>query len=257
MTMQLDLLLDTFGSRWADLREASIAAEGEGFDGVWLNDHLAGSVHRQPWVLECWTTLTAIAASVPRIVIGPMVLNAANRDPGTLAVMAATLQQVSGGRLILGFGAGGGPNTPYSSEQVALGRPVPSDARRRAAVEDAIAKVRSVWSGTIGGVGGFLRPEPAVPILVAGFGPKVAQLAGRAADGVVVPDGPTVSHLIETARSSHAEVGGDPSALRVVVSSSLRPGSLERLAALGVQRVVSFVGPASADQVRRLASQKP
>src|SRR6202034_44119 len=135
--VHLDLLFDPFGATWPDVREGATAAEAEGFGGVWLYDHLAGSVHRQDRVLECWTTLTAIAAVVPRIAIGPMVLNVANRDPGTRAVRAATLQEVSGGRLILGLGAGGGPDTPYAAEQQALGRPVPGDAARRDAVEGA------------------------------------------------------------------------------------------------------------------------
>ena len=99
--MKIDLLFDPFGASWHDIQEGAIAAEGEGFDGVWLCDHLAGSVHGQQRVLECWTTLTAIAATVPRIALGPMVLNVANRHPGTLGVMAATLQEVSGGRLLL------------------------------------------------------------------------------------------------------------------------------------------------------------
>ena len=106
--MKIDLLFDPFGASWHDIQEGAIAAEGEGFDGVWLYDHLAGSVHGQQRVLECWTTLTAIAATVPRLALGPMVLNVANRHPGTLGVMAATLQEVSGGRLLLGLGAGGG-----------------------------------------------------------------------------------------------------------------------------------------------------
>src|SRR4029078_2528158 len=102
-----------------------------GFDGVWLYDHLAGSVHGAPHVLECWTVLTAVAASVPRLTVGSLVLTVATRDPGTLAVMAATLQEVSGGRLLLGIGAGGGVGTPYASEQLALGRPVLGDVARR------------------------------------------------------------------------------------------------------------------------------
>ena len=117
--MNVDLLFDPFGATWPDVRDGARVAEGEGFDGVWLYDHLAGSVHGEGRVLECWTTLTAIAAAVPRITIGPMVLNVANRDPGTLAVMAATLQEVSDGRLLLGLGAGGGRLTPYAAEQQA------------------------------------------------------------------------------------------------------------------------------------------
>ena len=126
--MQVDLLFDPFGGRWEDLRDAAVLAEESGFDGIWLYDHLAGSAHRAPHVLECWTVLSALAAVVPQLVVGSLVLNVANRDPGTLAVMAATLQEVSGGRLLLGIGAGGGAGTPYAEEQAALGRPVGDDA---------------------------------------------------------------------------------------------------------------------------------
>src|ERR1700722_1055993 len=202
--MQIDVLFDPFNATWPEVREGAIAAEAEGFDGVWLYDHLAGSVHRQPRVLECWTTLSAIAAVVPRIAVGPMVLNVANRDPGTLAVMAATLQEVSEGRLMLGLGAGGGIDTPYAAEQQALGRPVPGDAARRRSVEAAVATLRSVWSGTVGGVSGFLRPDPPPPIVVGGFGPKMADLAGRVADGVNLPGGPGAAGLLEIARRARA-----------------------------------------------------
>src|SRR6187549_1257235 len=132
--MQVDLLFDPFGGRWEDLRDAAAHAEEAGFDGIWLYDHLAGSAHRAPHVLECWTVLSALATAVPQLAIGPLVLNVANRDAGTLAVMAATLQEVSGGRLLLGVGAGGGAGTPYAAEQRAMGRPVAGDAARRAAV---------------------------------------------------------------------------------------------------------------------------
>jgi len=255
--MQIDLLFDPFEATWADVREGAIAAEGEGFDGIWLYDHLAGSVHRQKWVLECWTTLTALAMSVPRISIGSLVLNVANRDPGTLAVMAATLQEVSGGRLLLGLGAGGGPNTPYRSEQEALGRPVPGDIRRRQAVQDAVATLRSAWSGTVGGVGGFLRPDPAPPIILGGFGPKMAELAGRVADGINLPGGPGLSRLLEVARAARAASEAEPASFMVTVSTDLAPPALERLAGLGVDRAIAFVRPPFATQVRRLSSRRP
>ena len=103
--------IDVDGSghwRHGALRADAAFAQAAGFDGVWVYDHLAGSVHRAPHVLECWTVLTAIAATVPRLRVGSLVLNVANRRPGTLAVAAATLQEVSGGRLLLGLGAGGG-----------------------------------------------------------------------------------------------------------------------------------------------------
>jgi len=255
--MKTDLLFDPFGATWSDVREAAWAAEGEGFDGVWLYDHLAGSVHRESRVLEAWTTLTAIATAVPRIAIGPMVLNVANRPAGTLGVMAATLQEVSEGRLLLGLGAGGGRETPYAAEQRAFDRPVPGDATRRSAVEAAVATLRSVWSGDVGGVSGFLRPDPPPPIVIGGFGPKMAELAGRVADGVNLPSGPQLARLLETARAGVTAAGGDPSAFIVTVSSDLRPQALERLEALGVDRVVAFVGAPSAEGVRRLTPRRP
>jgi alkanesulfonate monooxygenase SsuD/methylene tetrahydromethanopterin reductase-like flavin-dependent oxidoreductase (luciferase family) len=247
----IDLLFDPFGARWDDVRAGASAAEQAGFDGVWLYDHLAGSVHGEQRVLECWTTLTAIAAVVPRIAIGPMVLNVANRDAGTLAVMAATLQEVSGGRLLLGIGAGGGPDTPYAHEQYALGRTVAGDRARRAAVETAVAQMRQVWSGTVDGVGGFLRPEPHPPIIIGGFGPKMAELAGRVGDGMNAPGGAQLPALIRVAREAHERSGRDPTDFIVTASGSSSPRQRDRLAELGVDRVVVFVRPPYIDAVAR------
>jgi alkanesulfonate monooxygenase SsuD/methylene tetrahydromethanopterin reductase-like flavin-dependent oxidoreductase (luciferase family) len=251
--VRIDVLFDPFGVTWSEVREGAIAAEGEGFDGVWLYDHLAGSVHGQARVLECWTTLTAIAATVPRITVGSMVLNVANRDPGTLAVMAATLQEVTGGRLLLGMGAGGGRNTPYAAEQHALGRSVAGDAARRAAVESAVATIRTVWSGTVGGVGGFLRPDPRPPIIIGGFGPKVAALAGRVADGINLPGGPGLTRLLDEARTASDASGRDWASFLVTVSSDLAAASLDRLKMLEVDRAVAFVRAPFAEHVRYLA----
>ena len=97
---------------------------------------------------------------MPQLAVGSLVLNVANRDAGTLAVMAATLQEVGAGRLLLGIGAGGGAGTPYAEEQQAFGRPVLGDVARRAAVKSTITTLRQVWSGKAGGVDGFLRPSP-------------------------------------------------------------------------------------------------
>src|SRR5260370_40505948 len=123
--MEVDLLLAPFGARWTEVRDAAIAAAAAGFTGIWVFDHLDGQVYNVVHVLECWTLLTAVAAVVPDIAVGPLVLNVANRDPALLAAMAATLQDVSGGRLLLGLGAGGGVGAAYLREQEAIGRTVP------------------------------------------------------------------------------------------------------------------------------------
>jgi len=101
-------------------------------------------------VLEAWTTLSAIAGVTERIDIGPLVLNVANRDPGTLAVAAATMQEISSGRLNLGLGAGGGPRTPYAREQQALGRAVGRDRDRRALLAETVRVLRAVWADAPG-----------------------------------------------------------------------------------------------------------
>lgn len=244
--MLVDLLFDPFGGRWSDLVEGAMVAEQAGFDGVWLYDHLAGSVHRADRVLECWTTLTALAVTVPRIAIGPLVLNVANRDPGMLGVMAATLQEVCGARLLLGLGAGGGRGTPYTAEQTALGRSVGSDPARRRAVEVAVGTLRQVWSGTVGGVSGFLQPEPAPPIIIGGFGPKMAELAGRVGDGINVPGGPGMSRLVAIALEACERSGRDPAGFLVTAS-----GERKRLEDGGVHRMIVHVRPPYVDGVRR------
>ena len=253
--MFIDLLFDPFGVRWRDVRAGAIAAEQAGFDGVWLYDHLAGSVHSAPNVVECWTTLTAIAAVVPRINIGPMVLNVANRDPGTLAVMAATLHDVSGGRLLLGLGAGGGRDTPYANEQYALGRAVPGDRDRRTEVERAVAQLRRVWTGAVDGVGGFPIPDPPPPVIIGGFGPKMAELAGRVGDGMNAPGGAPLASLVRVARQAHERAGRDPDAFIVTASAGasarFHDADRDRLEDLGVARMVVFVAPPFVEGVQR------
>src|SRR5215510_1416337 len=249
--MHVDVVFDPFGGDWEDIRAGAIAAEAAGFDGVWVWDHLAGSTHDDDRVLECWTTLTAIAAVVPRIAVGPMVLNVANRDAGTLAVMAATLQEVSGGRLLLGIGAGGGLDTPYAREQLALGRAVHSSARRRDDVERAVAQLRAVWSGSTGGASGFLQPDPAPPVVVGAFGPRMAELAGRVGDGINLRPDARLPGLLRIAQDAHARTGRNERDFMATVSADPSPRTRERLAMLDVDRVVTYVAPPYAEGVER------
>jgi alkanesulfonate monooxygenase SsuD/methylene tetrahydromethanopterin reductase-like flavin-dependent oxidoreductase (luciferase family) len=84
------------------------AAEDVGFDSIWLGDHLLyreeGQDERGPW--EVWTMLGALAAVSERVELGPLVACTAFHPPGLIAKMAATLAEVSGGRFVLGLGAG-------------------------------------------------------------------------------------------------------------------------------------------------------
>jgi alkanesulfonate monooxygenase SsuD/methylene tetrahydromethanopterin reductase-like flavin-dependent oxidoreductase (luciferase family) len=252
--VRVDVLLETFGARWREIRAGALAVERAGLDGVWLNDHLAGSVQGAPHVLECWTILSALAAEVPRITLGPLVLNVANRDPGTLAVMAATFQHVSKGRLVIGLGAGAGPGTSYATEQRALGHGVPAAPERRRAVEDAIAVLHRVWSGAVPPATGFLRPEPVPPIVVAGTGPKMAELAGRAGDGICVPAGSNLAELVAVARRAHAQSARHREQFLVTVSVTSMPERAQPWVELGVDRLIVYLAPPFEEGVARLAT---
>jgi alkanesulfonate monooxygenase SsuD/methylene tetrahydromethanopterin reductase-like flavin-dependent oxidoreductase (luciferase family) len=266
--MHIDVLLDPFGVRWHDVRDAASVAVEAGFAGIWTWDHLDGRVYDAPHVLECWTALTAIAVTTPEVMIGPLVLNVANRHPGVLAVMAATLQDVSGGRLLLGLGAGGGPDTPYLREQQAIGRTVPADPVRRAQVETCVEQVRELWRSP-----GFLDPDPEPPFVIGAFGPKMAELAGRVGDGINARAAdPRLGEIVGIARNAHARAGRDPERLLVTAFTALDEawltGASDRrrgLGALGVDRLILYARPAidrariaaAGPMVRRLNASDP
>jgi alkanesulfonate monooxygenase SsuD/methylene tetrahydromethanopterin reductase-like flavin-dependent oxidoreductase (luciferase family) len=246
--VKTDLLLVPMSARWDDMRAAALAAEAAGFDGLWTWDHLRDPEGRaEPGVPEAWTTLTALAAVTRRIMLGPLVLNVANRHPGVLANMAATFQAVSGGRLLLGLGAGGSRRTPYAAEQDAIGQPVEHDAVRAGRVVDAIALMRRLWAGEAG----FLRPEPPPPIVVGGFGPRMAAIAGRHGDGFNTQAlHPQLPDLVRVAREEHAASGRDPARFLVTVFAGLEPRWLQRdsrarymLERVGVERLILLVPP--------------
>jgi len=261
--MKTDLLLIPMSARYRDMRTAALAAEEAGFDGLWTWDHLrdpdGGS---GPGVPEAWTVLTALAEVTRRISLGPLVLNVANRHPGVLANMAATLQAVSGGRLLLGLGAGGSRRTPYADEQRAIGQSVERDEVRARRVADAIALIRRLWSGQ----SGFLRPEPPPPIIVGGFGPRMAGIAGRHGDGFNTQAmHPRLAELVRVARDEHAASGRDASRFIVTVFAGLderwlRPDSRARqmLEGAGVERLILLVEPPfDPDLIRRAGRQLP
>src|ERR671936_1545585 len=94
--------------RWPEYVAMARAAEEVGFDSIWLGDHLLyrgdGRPERGPW--DIWTSLAALASVTERVQLGPLVACLAFHPPAILARMAAAVDEISGGRFVLGVGAG-------------------------------------------------------------------------------------------------------------------------------------------------------
>jgi len=219
--VKTDILLIPFGATYPEMREAALAAEAAGFDGVWTWDHLRDADGGTGRVPECLTTLAALAEAVPRIALGSLVLNTGLRHPGVVANMAATIQEISGNRLILGIGAGGGTDLPYAPEQRMLGMDVAPDRERAARTGEAAQVLRRLWASDASGFEGehftlrsphgYPRPEVAPPIVIGGFGGRMARIAGRFGDGFNTPAGhPRFQELAALARDEYGRSGRGP-----------------------------------------------
>jgi alkanesulfonate monooxygenase SsuD/methylene tetrahydromethanopterin reductase-like flavin-dependent oxidoreductase (luciferase family) len=165
---------------------------GEGaMKALWVSDHLQNG---DTPIYEAWTTLTYVAAMAPSYRVGNMVLGQSYRNPALLAKMAATLQDLTAGRLVLGIGAGW-----QEDEYVAYGFPYPSAGERIEQLGEVIDVLRTMWTQQPANYAGkhFAvhdaycepRPEPVPPILIGGQGPKLMRLAAAKADAWVW-DGP-------------------------------------------------------------------
>jgi F420-dependent oxidoreductase-like protein len=161
--------------RWFDIGQR---VEALGLDSLSRSDHLF-SLMGQPErpALECWTSLTALAQRSSRIRFGPLVSPITFRHPVFLAKMSAAVDELSGGRLVLGVGAGW--NVP---EHEAYGIPLPPLRERFDRLEEAIGVIKALWSGgpvdfvgrfySLRGAACYPRPvqHPAPPLLVGGDG---------------------------------------------------------------------------------------
>lgn len=159
-----------------------------GFAGIWSWDHFMGWGDPTVPVVECWTTLGAMAGVTRQATIGPFVANVMNHHPAVVARMAGTLQAISSGRFVLGIGIGG-----HHREHQAYGIPFPDAPERVARLEEAAAVIRALWTG-----GPVTRPsafyplddayaepppDPLPRVVVGGRTPTGARLAARVGDG--------------------------------------------------------------------------
>ncbi len=210
--------------RYAAIRDMAQAAEAAGFDSIWLFDHLLFRSPGSPTVgiWECWTLLTALAAATSRIELGTLVLCNPFRNPALLAKMAHTLDEVSGGRLILGLGAGW--NRPeFDAFGFSFERRVDRFAEALQIVKPLLRAGRVDFRGThyqapdCEIVPAGPRPE-GIPLLVGAFGPRMLRLAARHADlwnTAWVGQPRELTPRIAELRAACADVGRDPGTLPV------------------------------------------
>jgi alkanesulfonate monooxygenase SsuD/methylene tetrahydromethanopterin reductase-like flavin-dependent oxidoreductase (luciferase family) len=180
------------------------------FSTMWISDHMQHN--GAPWP-EGWTRLTYLAAAMPRFRYGHMVLSQSYRNPGLLGVMAATLQRLTGGRFILGLGAGW-----LEEEYRAFNFEFPRPGIRVQQLEEAIELIQTLWRespATFEGewyrLAGAVceRPDPPIPILVGTNGPRALKVVARKADwwNWDGPWKPTYQAPYEALQAACAEIG--------------------------------------------------
>lgn len=166
---------------WPEVKEIALTAEEVGFDSIWVGDHLLfrdqGSGARGP--LEAWSLLAALGEATERAWIGPLVAATSFHNPAMIAKKAATVDEISGGRLVLGLGAGW--NRP---EYEAFGFPFDHRVSR---FEEAFTIIRTlIREGSIDYDGRFYthrdmellpRGRAEMPILIGSNGPRMLEIA--------------------------------------------------------------------------------
>jgi len=189
---------------WPELRDAARAAEDAGYSTLWISDHLAGSVMAAPSMPECFTLLGALAEVTSTIGLGVLVANVGTRHPAVLANAAATVQNISGGRFILGLGAGASPTSSFASELHAIEMPIPTTmAERHARLEHTLDVLDEMWNANRDEKFATF-PMPCVrPKIVLGVNSvALAKIAGRRADGVNVrASHPNVREILRAAQT--------------------------------------------------------
>ncbi len=199
----------------------------EHFDSLWACDHFYGFQRPTDPFLEGWTTLTWLAAKFPKVQLGHHVLGLGYRNPALTAKMAATFQTLSGGRFILGIGAGW-----RGEEYRYYGYDFPRAAVRIAQLDEAIQLMRRMWTEEAASFAGTYftietayappRPEPTPPVLIGGKGEQLMlPLIGRQADLWNVSDSGGLEayrRRRDIVHRSAEEAGRDPASIVLTVT---------------------------------------
>jgi F420-dependent oxidoreductase-like protein len=212
---------------WDDVYELAAHCERTGWDGVYFADHFMpngpGPEPVDGDTLECWSIIAALAATVPRMRIAPLVTSVTYRHPAVLAKIASAVDHVCGGRLSLGVGAGWQLN-----EHAAYGLELGSVRERMDRFEEAVQILRSLLTEprtTFEGKYFQLHDAPAqpapvqarMPLLIGGAGERrTLRIAAQYADhwnAWTTPE--LLTHKLSVLRAHCEQVGRDPAQIHV------------------------------------------
>lgn len=207
---------------WETIRDLSLHAEQAGYHGVWIMDHfMANTTQGGGDVHEGFSVLAALAAVVPRVRLGSLVAGNLYRHPAVLANQSATIDHISGGRFVLGLGAGWQEN-----EHAQYGIELPPPGPRLRQFEEACRVVRALRDEPVATFDGEyyqlhdarMEPKPLgpVPLMIGGAGEKVmARIVARQADEWNVWGTPDLfAHKSAVMTRACEEAGRDPATLR-------------------------------------------
>jgi F420-dependent oxidoreductase-like protein len=218
------------GGTYGRILALAQTTEAAGFDAFFRSDHLMGVDPYDPAYAptDSWTTLGGLARDTKRVRLGTLLTAATYRQPGLLAVTVATLDQMSGGRIELGLGAGW-----YEREHQAFGIPFPPQGERFERLGEQLAIITGLWATPRGSrfsfAGGHYRLDecanppvlvqsPHPPIVVGGAGPRrTPALAARYADEFNAAFGGGFRERFDRFRRACEAIGRDPSTARLSV----------------------------------------
>ena len=261
--------------------ELARACEERGFESLWLPEHSHIPTSRQsPWpgsltgeplpdyywrMQDQFVALSMAAAVTERLVLGTSVTLIAQRDPIWLAKQVASLDHLSGGRVVLGIGYGWNREEAESHGT--------DWSTRRAAVREKVLAMKALWTHEVASFDGehvhvppaLAQPKPAQAggprvIVGGGFGPKLFAAIAEWADGwMPISARPSLAKRMAPLQETWAAAGRDPAALEVdVMGATDDAAGLEQLASEGITRALLTLWPASRDEhLRQLDAWAP
>lgn len=248
------------GTSYAQLLESAQAAEAGGFGAFFRSDHwLSLEGHEERPASDAWTTLAGLARETRMIRLGTLVSPITFRLPIAIAKIVATVDQMSGGRVELGLGAGW-----HAPEHEHFGVPFPPIGERFARLDEVLTILRGLWTSPRFDFSGrfyelhdavcepkpLQRPYP--PLIVGGYGkPKLIALAARQADelNLDTPEPDACAAIFASLDVACRTVGRDPGTVTRSVmipwpvgSPDLQRARIDAYAAAGVERVFLNIG---------------